>query len=277
MLLFNDSNFSNEIKNYYRTLALLNNSKYVFAVNPDNKALSQAKEVTEASNGRSILIEVYARPLKGQSKVNYTDVANTVRLLREEYSNYSNVSIGVGTQDDPRGTQKCISAGAQFVVAHVFMPQVLKVCANNFIPCVLGCQTATEITACLNLYKQEYPYYATEEDLNKLGVDPNKVQYDEVWVKLFPAEACKASYLQYVNTLLGRGIKVLVAGGVDLGPKTENNSSMNIGDVMRWPLVKAVTLSRMSKGPDGKSEAKPGEIKSNMLQLIKELDEDHSN
>ena len=158
-LSIHDNSFGSQIINYYHTLAALQKSQFVFAVHPDEFAIRQAHEVVRAASGRPLWIEVYARPLMGEGRVNHSAVAKTVENLKAEFANKSEVFIGVGTQDDPRGLQKSITAGAQFAVAHVFVPDVLKVCGANFIPCILGGQTVSEITNYVNLYRKEFPFF----------------------------------------------------------------------------------------------------------------------
>ena len=81
--------------------------------------------------------------------------------------------------------------------------------------------------------------------------------------------------MQYVSTLLGRGLKVLIAGGVELTPKSIDPDSMSVGNVLSWPLVEAVTLSKVGKSANGKYPPMDGEIEKN-IKLLFELIEQRS-
>jgi 2-dehydro-3-deoxyphosphogluconate aldolase/(4S)-4-hydroxy-2-oxoglutarate aldolase len=57
--------------------------------------------------------------------------------------------VGAGTVLDAEHARCCISAGARYIVAPAIVPELVPVCAEARVPCVLGALTPTEVTLAL--------------------------------------------------------------------------------------------------------------------------------
>jgi 2-dehydro-3-deoxyphosphogluconate aldolase/(4S)-4-hydroxy-2-oxoglutarate aldolase len=115
-------------------------------------------------------------------------VPNAVGLIAE--LNNTDVLIGAGTVIDKSQAEKCIEAGAQFIVSPAFDAETVKFCRENNIAVMPGCLTPTEVLTAWNA-----------------GAD---------CVKIFPCDVMGgAKYLKTLKTLFPH-IEMMPTGGVSL-------------------------------------------------------------
>lgn len=57
--------------------------------------------------------------------------------------------LGAGTVSDPQTANACMLAGAEFIFAHCFNPEVARICNRRGIPYIPGVGTVTEVMAAL--------------------------------------------------------------------------------------------------------------------------------
>ena len=115
-------------------------------------------------------------------------VPNAVGLIAE--LNKTDVLIGAGTVLSREQAEKCIEAGAQFIVSPAFDAETVKFCRQNNIAVMPGCLTPTEVLTAWNA-----------------GAD---------CVKIFPCDAMGgAKYLKTLKTLFPH-VEMMPTGGVSL-------------------------------------------------------------
>src|SRR5688500_12987212 len=115
-------------------------------------------------------------------------VPNAVGLIAE--LNDTNVLIGAGTVIDKSQAEKCIKAGAKFIVSPAFDAETVKFCSESNIAVMPGCLTPTEVLTAWNA-----------------GAD---------CVKIFPCDAMGgAKYLKTMKTLFPH-VQMMPTGGVSL-------------------------------------------------------------
>jgi 2-dehydro-3-deoxyphosphogluconate aldolase/(4S)-4-hydroxy-2-oxoglutarate aldolase len=115
-------------------------------------------------------------------------VPNAANLIRELSSPHSGVTLGAGTVLTPEQAEKCIEAGAQFIVSPAFDAETVRFCRDNKIAVMPGCLTPTEVLTAWNA-----------------GAD---------CVKVFPCDALGgARYLKILKTLFPH-IEMMPTGGV---------------------------------------------------------------
>jgi 2-dehydro-3-deoxyphosphogluconate aldolase / (4S)-4-hydroxy-2-oxoglutarate aldolase len=111
-----------------------------------------------------------------------------IEKARKEFG--ERLLIGAGTVLDRQGAQKCIEAGAQFLVTPALLPEVIQIGLERAIPVVCGAFTPTEI---LSAWRQGASL-----------------------VKVFPAGQLGPGYIKDVLAPLP-GIPLVPTGGVNLG------------------------------------------------------------
>lgn len=118
-------------------------------------------------------------------------VPNAVELIADLIKSYSTeITIGAGTVLDVQTAQKCIAAGAKFIISPATNFDVINFCNEQEIVVMPGALTPTEVVAAWNA-----------------GAD---------FVKIFPASAMGgASYLKSLRAPLPN-IKLIPTGGVSL-------------------------------------------------------------
>ena len=115
-------------------------------------------------------------------------VPNAVGLIAELKN--TGVLIGAGTILNREQAEKCIEAGAKFIVSPAFDAETVKFCSENNIAVMPGCLTPTEVLAAWNA-----------------GAD---------CVKIFPCDVMGgAKYLKTLMTLFPH-IEMMPTGGVSL-------------------------------------------------------------
>ena len=115
-------------------------------------------------------------------------VPNAAELIRELNANDSSVLLGAGTVLNPEQAEKCVEAGAQFIVSPAFDAETVSFCRDNKIAVMPGCLTPTEVLSAWNA-----------------GAD---------CVKVFPCDALGgAKYLKTLKTLFPH-IGMMPTGGV---------------------------------------------------------------
>ena len=113
-------------------------------------------------------------------------VPNAVGLIAE--LNETDILIGAGTVLSRRQAEKCIEAGAKFIVSPAFDAETVKFCNHKNIAVMPGCLTPTEVLTAWNA-----------------GAD---------CVKIFPCDALGgAKYLKTLKTLFPH-IEMMPTGGV---------------------------------------------------------------
>ncbi len=95
--------------------------------------------------------------------------------------------LGAGTVSDPETARMCMFAGAEFIFAHCFNPEVARTCNRYGIPYIPGVGTVSEIMSAL-----------------ESGVDV---------VKAFPGEVLGPKFVKAVRGPLPDA-KILAVGGV---------------------------------------------------------------
>jgi 2-dehydro-3-deoxyphosphogluconate aldolase / (4S)-4-hydroxy-2-oxoglutarate aldolase len=117
-------------------------------------------------------------------------VPNAVELIAALNAADSGVLIGAGTVLDKNQAEKCVAAGAQFIVSPAFDAETVKFCREKEIAVMPGCLTPTEVLTAWNA-----------------GAD---------CVKIFPCDALGgAKYLKTLKTLFPH-IEMMPTGGVSL-------------------------------------------------------------
>lgn len=102
----------------------------------------------------------------------------------------SGVLVGAGTVLDKNQAEKCVEAGAKFIVSPAFDAETVKFCRDKEIAVMPGCLTPTEVLTAWNA-----------------GAD---------CVKIFPCDALGgAKYLKTLKTLFPH-IEMMPTGGVSL-------------------------------------------------------------
>ena len=137
-----------------------------------------------------------------------TDAAEeSIRIMAKEYPD---MLVGAGTVLTTDQVDRAVAAGAKFIVAPGFDPELVKYCLEQAIPVCPGTATASEITGCV-----------------KLGLDH---------VKFFPAE--QSGGLAKIKALSAPFpmFKVMPTGGVSL---------KNLADYISSPVIAACGGSYM--------------------------------
>ncbi len=117
-------------------------------------------------------------------------VPNAVELIAELNESNGDILIGAGTVLDASNAEKCIAAGAQFVVSPAFDAATVKLCREKNIAIMPGTITPTEVLTAWNA-----------------GAD---------CVKVFPCDVMGgAKYLKTLKTLFPH-IEMMPTGGVSL-------------------------------------------------------------
>lgn len=115
-------------------------------------------------------------------------VPNAAELIRELSAADSGVLLGAGTVLNHEQAEKCIEAGASFIVSPAFNHETVRFCRENEIAVMPGCLTPTEVLTAWNA-----------------GAD---------CVKVFPCDALGgAKYLKTLKTLFPH-IEMMPTGGV---------------------------------------------------------------
>ncbi len=157
--------------------------------------------------------------LKGGLDVMEITMRTTAGLdaIRKVRQNCPEMLVGAGTVLSVNKAKEAVDAGAQFIVAPGFNPEVVVWCIDHEIPITPGCVTPTEIEKALSF-----------------GL---KI------LKFFPADVyggvngCKALYGPYQS----EGIKFIPTGGVDLS---------NLSDFVSRPFIHAVGGGFLCKTED---------------------------
>ncbi len=117
-------------------------------------------------------------------------VPNAVELIAELNQENSGILLGAGTVLDREQAEKCLKAGARFIVSPAFDAETVRFCVENEIAVMPGCLTPTEVLTAWNA-----------------GAD---------CVKVFPCDALGgAKYLKTLKTLFPQ-IEMMPTGGVSL-------------------------------------------------------------
>ncbi|MDQ3132869.1 MAG: bifunctional 4-hydroxy-2-oxoglutarate aldolase/2-dehydro-3-deoxy-phosphogluconate aldolase [Acidobacteriota bacterium] len=118
-------------------------------------------------------------------------IPNAVELIKQLTSEYkSGVLIGAGTVLDKQTAEKCIEAGAKFIVSPILDLETVSFCNRSEIAALPGALTPTEI-------------YSAQ----KAGAD---------LIKIFPISAMGGvSYLKAVKTIFPQ-IEFVPTGGINL-------------------------------------------------------------
>ena len=117
-------------------------------------------------------------------------VPDAAELIAELSAANSGVLLGAGTVLDKNQAEKCVAAGAQFIVSPAFDAATVEFCLEQEIAVMPGCLTPTEILTAWNA-----------------GAD---------CVKIFPCDALGgAKYLKTMKTLFPH-IEMMPTGGVSL-------------------------------------------------------------
>lgn len=117
-------------------------------------------------------------------------VPNAAGLIAELNEENSEILLGAGTVLNLAQAEKCVKAGAQFIVSPAFEVETVRFCIENEIAVMPGCLTPTEVLTSWNA-----------------GAD---------CVKVFPCDAMGgAKYLKSLKTLFPH-IEMMPTGGVSL-------------------------------------------------------------
>ena len=117
-------------------------------------------------------------------------VPNATDLIAELSESNTNILIGAGTVLDKRAAEKCVEAGAKFIVSPAFDAETVKFCRDKNVAIMPGTLTPTEVLTAWNA-----------------GAD---------CVKVFPCDALGgAKYLKTLKTLFPH-IEMMPTGGVSL-------------------------------------------------------------
>ena len=117
-------------------------------------------------------------------------VPNAAELIAELNEKNADVLLGAGTVLNKAQAEKCVEAGAQFVVSPAFDAETIRFCREKNIAVMPGCLTPTEVLTAWNA-----------------GAD---------CVKIFPCDVMGgAKYLKTLKTLFPH-IEMMPTGGVSL-------------------------------------------------------------
>jgi 2-dehydro-3-deoxyphosphogluconate aldolase/(4S)-4-hydroxy-2-oxoglutarate aldolase len=118
-------------------------------------------------------------------------IPNAVELIERLTDEYENAAvIGAGTVLDKRTAERCVGAGAKFIVSPILDLETVAFCNRNEIAALPGALTPTEILAA-----------------HKAGAD---------LIKVFPVSAVGGvSYLKAVKTVFPQ-IEFVPTGGINL-------------------------------------------------------------
>ncbi|MDQ6786200.1 MAG: bifunctional 4-hydroxy-2-oxoglutarate aldolase/2-dehydro-3-deoxy-phosphogluconate aldolase [Acidobacteriota bacterium] len=117
-------------------------------------------------------------------------VPNAVELIAELNKSNTEILLGAGTVLDKNQAEKCIEAGAKFVVSPVFDTETVKFCREKKVAVMPGAITPTEVLTAWNA-----------------GAD---------CVKVFPCDVMGgAKYLKTLKTLFPH-VEMMPTGGVSL-------------------------------------------------------------
>lgn len=117
-------------------------------------------------------------------------VPNAVELIAELSESTSDVLLGAGTVLDKNQAEKCVDAGAKFIVSPAFDAETVRFCNANGVAVMPGTLTPTEVLAA-----------------HQAGADA---------VKVFPCDVMGgAKYLKTLKTLFPH-IEMMPTGGVSL-------------------------------------------------------------
>jgi len=118
-------------------------------------------------------------------------IPNAVELIEQLTGEYKNTAvIGAGTVLDKQTADRCIGAGAQFIVSPILDLETVSFCSENEIAVLPGALTPTEIFAA-----------------RKAGAD---------LIKVFPVSAMGGvSYLKAIKTVFPQ-IEFVPTGGINL-------------------------------------------------------------
>ncbi len=118
-------------------------------------------------------------------------IPGAVELIAELTNQYKNKAlIGAGTILDAKTAQKCIEAGAEFIVSPILDLKIVSFCNQNEVTAMSGALTPTEI----------FTAWSNGADI----------------VKIFPVSAMGgASYIKAVKTVFPH-IEIVPTGGVNL-------------------------------------------------------------
>ncbi len=145
----------------------------------------------ESADKAQIIIEALVRGGIDVLEITMT-IPNAVELiarLSDEYKNTA-VVIGAGTVLDKKTAQKCVRAGAKFVVSPILNLEIVSFCNQNKTAVMPGALTPTEIFTA-----------------RQAGADI---------VKIFPVSAMGGvSYLKAVKTVFPH-IEMIPTGGINL-------------------------------------------------------------
>ena len=149
---------------------------------------------TSADEARSVIGAILAGGIK-ILEITMT-IPNAVELIENLAQELNNDAIiGAGTVLDIETVQKCIEAGAKFIVSPIFDAKIVSLCNQSSIVVISGALTPTEI----------FIAWQNGADL----------------VKVFPASAMGgASYLKAVKAVFPQ-IEIVPTGGVNLENATD--------------------------------------------------------
>jgi len=117
-------------------------------------------------------------------------VPRAVELIAELSAADSGILLGAGTILDKNQAEKCVAAGAQFIVSPAFDAATVEFCLEKEIAVMPGCLTPTEVLTAWNA-----------------GAD---------CIKIFPCDALGgAKYLKTLKTLFPH-VELMPTGGVSL-------------------------------------------------------------
>ena len=88
---------------------------------------------------------------------------NSLEALREIKKEHSQMLAGAGTILTVELAEQAIEAGADFIVAPGFNPDVVKYCLEKGVPVLPGCSTATEIEAARKLGLRLFKFFPSEQ------------------------------------------------------------------------------------------------------------------
>jgi len=149
---------------------------------------------TSADEARSVIGAILAGGIK-ILEITMT-IPNAVELIENLAQELNNDAIiGAGTVLNIETAQKCIEAGAKFIVSPIFNAKIVSLCNQSSIVVISGALTPTEI----------FIAWQNGADL----------------VKVFPASAMGgASYLKAVKAVFPQ-IEIVPTGGVNLENATD--------------------------------------------------------
>lgn len=114
---------------------------------------------------------------------------NAVNLI-EKFSAKQDFIVGAGTVTDLMAAERCLAAGAKFIVSPCFNPDVIDFCNSNSVTVIPGALTPTEIFAA-----------------HQAGAD---------LVKVFPVSAVGgAGYIKAIKSVFPQ-ISIMATGGISI-------------------------------------------------------------